>query len=283
MNKTTQHIDVAAQPQTKSGNKALKTSAKTWFMVAVVGQWMFAIYVAGFYWLSALQGDLAKWEKALPKGFAKGDVMGNTAIVMHMLLAFIIIVGGPLQFVPSFQRKFRKFHRWNGRVYMVTVFLVSGTGLYMVWAKGGVGGPFQYAASTLNTILIFCFGTLTWRTALQRKFKAHNRWAFRLFLAGSGVWFARLGFMSWGVLHHIFGFNPKPYFPYFYDIWSFGQFVVPLLMFEIYYRTLEKQGKEKQVKTRKRVLTGVLYFLTLLTAIGIASVTIAMWIPRLTS
>ncbi|OJJ21872.1 hypothetical protein BKI52_13085 [marine bacterium AO1-C] len=267
----------ASQGEPTRANNTLKRSAKVWFIVAVIGQLMFAVYVAGFYWLSALQGNFAKWEKATPKGFVEGDVMGNTAMIMHMLLALIIIVGGPLQFVPHIQRKYRKFHRWNGRVYMITVFLVSGTGLYMVWAKGGIGGPFQYAASTLNTILIFWFGILTWRTAVQRKLKVHKRWAFRLFLAGSGVWFARLGFMSWVMTHVTLGYDYNTYWPHFYNIWSFGQFVVPLLAFELYWRTLEKSSK-----TRKYAFTGLLYFLTLLTAIGIISVTIAMWIPRLT-
>lgn len=275
MNKTAQPITANARTKSRA-DKRLKLSAKIWFIVAVMGQWMFAIYVAGFYWLSALQGDFAKWNKIVPKGFVKGDIMGNTAMVIHMLLAFIIIVGGPLQFIPRIQRKFKTFHRWNGRVYMITVFLVSGSGLYMAWAKGGIGGPFQYAASTLNTLLIFCFGIMTWRTAIQRKFKIHNRWAFRLFLAGSGVWFARLGFMNWVMIHTALGFNYKPYWPHFYDIWSFGQFCLPLLVFEIYYHTLEKPGKH-----RKHALMGVLYFLTLLTVLGIISATIALWIPRL--
>ena len=276
MNKKTQRIDTEVLHSQKKANNRLKLSAKTWFIVAVIGQWMFAVYVAGIYWLSALQGKFAQWDKVVPKGFVKGDTMGNTAMIVHMLLAFVVIVGGPLQFVPSIQRKYPKFHRWNGRVYMVMVFLVSSAGLYMAWAKGGIGGPFQYASSTLSTILIFSFGILAWRTAIQRKFKAHNRWAFRLFLAGIGVWFARLGFMSWIIIHKVLGYNHKPYWPHFYDIWSFGQYVLPLLMFEIYYRTLEKSSK-----SRKYAVMSVLYFLTFLTIVGIISATIILWIPRL--
>ncbi len=44
-------------------NSALKFAASFWFVIAVIGQWMFASYVAGFYGGSALRGELAVWNK----------------------------------------------------------------------------------------------------------------------------------------------------------------------------------------------------------------------------
>ncbi|HAS46791.1 MAG TPA: hypothetical protein DCS93_40275 [Microscillaceae bacterium] len=275
MNKTTQLTEVATRRRSFS-DKFLKNTVRCWFIMAVLGQWIFAIYVSGFYAGNAINGNFEEWKKALPHGLGKGDPVGNAAIMIHVFLAIIIIVGGPLQFVPYLQRKFRKFHRWNGRIYTLMMFLVSTAGLYMVWITGSGGGPFQYAGLTLDTILIFWFGILAWRTAIKRKFVAHSRWAFRLFLAGIGVWFARVGYMAWVLLHQGFGFNSKTYFTEFFDIWSFAQYLLPLLLFEIYIRV--KSGSRK---TPKYVLGGTLILFTLIMVVGIFGATIGIWIPLL--
>ena len=41
---------------------ALKTAARFWFAVTVVGQVVFAFTVASFYSLTALRGDYHKWK-----------------------------------------------------------------------------------------------------------------------------------------------------------------------------------------------------------------------------
>ena len=77
-------------------DKTLNFTARFWFVIAVAGQWMFAYYVAAFYGGAALRGDLPAWNKVMPHGYVPGDTAGNLAIGMHLLLAVVIIVGGPL-------------------------------------------------------------------------------------------------------------------------------------------------------------------------------------------
>ena len=38
-------------------DKALRGAATTWFLAAVIGQWIFVYYVAAFYGGAAVQGD----------------------------------------------------------------------------------------------------------------------------------------------------------------------------------------------------------------------------------
>src|SRR5712692_3482720 len=86
-------------------DSALKIAARFWFLVAVVGLWIFVVYVVAFYGGSAIQGDLEAWNRALPNGYVPGDTIGNFVVAIHLFLAVIIIVGGPLQLIPRIRRR----------------------------------------------------------------------------------------------------------------------------------------------------------------------------------
>ncbi len=65
--------------------------------------------------------------------------MGNLAVVMHVASAVIIMLAGAVQLVPQVRNRFPVFHRWNGRIYMLTAVTLSMAGLYMTWIRGSVG------------------------------------------------------------------------------------------------------------------------------------------------
>ena len=64
-----------------AGNRALDGAARLWLLTAVVGQWLFFVYIAAFYGPSTLRGDMAAWGKntMLLKGYVPGDTVGNIA------------------------------------------------------------------------------------------------------------------------------------------------------------------------------------------------------------
>ena len=72
----------------------------------------------------------------------------------HLLLAAIIIIGGPLQIIPKVREYAPTFHRWNGRLYILTAFIISLSGLYMVWIRGSIGGMIQHISISINAFLI---------------------------------------------------------------------------------------------------------------------------------
>ncbi|MEQ1518340.1 MAG: hypothetical protein ABL931_17810, partial [Usitatibacteraceae bacterium] len=88
---------IRAVEASTAARKALNASAMFWFIVAVLGQLMFAYYILVFYGGSALQGNLAAWKKVLPLGIVSGDTSGNAVLASHILLAAILTIGGPLQ------------------------------------------------------------------------------------------------------------------------------------------------------------------------------------------
>jgi len=88
---------------------AVKAAARFWFTVTVAGQVVFGFAVASFYGLTALRGDYHKWN--FTNGYVPGFSMGNTAVVMHVASAVIIMLAGAVQLVPQIRNRFPVFHR----------------------------------------------------------------------------------------------------------------------------------------------------------------------------
>jgi len=258
-------------------DKALKAMARFWFLTAVAGQWIFAYYIASFYGGSAVQGDFEAWNKVLPHGFIPGDAMGNFTVATHLLLAMIIIVGGPLQLLPQIRARAPAFHRWNGRLYMLTAFALSIGGLSMVWTRGAVGDLSQHIAISLNGILIMLCAGMALRYALARDFRTHRRWALRLFLTVSGVWFFRVGLMLWLLVNQRpAGFDPQTFTGPFLTFLAFAQYLLPLAILQIYFYVQDTGGAAGRLVT-----AGSLFALTVAMGAGIFAATMGMWLPRL--
>lgn len=258
-------------------SRALKAAATSWFIVAVLGQWMFVAYVIGFYGSAAIRGRFEDWSKVLPHGYVAGDTVGNLIVSLHLAFAVVVIVGGALQLIPQVRRFAPAFHRWNGRVYLSSVLLMSVGGLVMVWTRGAVGDLSQHIAISINALLIIGFAGMALHHARARRIDVHRRWALRLFLAVSGVWFFRIGLMFWIVANQgPVGFDPKTFQGPFLTILAFGQYLLPLAVLELYFRA------QASVSAGARfAMTAGLGAATLVTATGIAAATALMWLPRL--
>lgn len=257
--------------------RALKASATLWFLVAVIGQWMFVTYILAFYGRSALQGNWGAWNQVLAHGIVPGHTMGNVALAVHLAIAAIITLGGPLQLIPLIRAKAPSFHRWNGRLYLFTAFVGSISGLYMIWTKEVTGDVVQHVGISVNAILIMLCAALALRYALARNFRLHRQWALRLYLAVSGVWFFRVGLMFWiAVNQGPAGFDPKTFQGPFLSFLSFAQYLVPLAILEIYLRARDTDGAG-----RKFVAASGLVVLTVAMGVGIGVATRVMWLPRM--
>ncbi len=261
---------------TSTPGSVLKLAARFWFVVAVLGQWIFAFYVAAVYSPAAFRGNLAAWNKVMPHRYIVGDPVGNLAMAVHLLLAVLVTVGGPLQLIPQLRRIAPKFHRWNGRFFIPAVFVTSVAGLYMVWVRGTAGDFVQHLGVSLNAVLIMTFAVLALRYALARDLDTHRRWALRLFLVVNGVWFYRVGLMLWLVLNRgPAGFDPKTFTGPFLSFWSFANYLLPLAVLELYLRA----GDSNSVPRRFAMAAG-LFVLTLGMGVGIAVATKVMWVPK---
>lgn len=260
-----------------SAKRALTLAAQFWFLVAVIGQGIFMAYIVGFYWLTTLHGDFAAWTEVLPKGIIAGDTTGNIALAAHVLIAAIITFAGPLQLIPKVRAVAPNFHRWNGRVYMLTAFVMSLSGLYMVLTRGTVGNWVQHTAVSLNGVLIMVFAVMALRYVLAGNIATHRRWAMRLFLAVSGVWFFRVGLMCWMVIHQKpVGIDFETFTGPFLYFLAFAQYLVPLAILELYFRA-QANGSS----AARWSVSGILVLAALLTGLGVFAATMGMWFPRI--
>lgn len=270
-------VDAGSRARPRRFGAALAMAAKSWFVVAVLGQWLFVSYVIGFYGRALFRGKIETWNEVLPHGYVPGDTAGNIVVAVHLAVAALIIVAGSLQVMTGVRRRFPRFHHWNGRIYLVSAFVMSLGGLIMVWTRGTVGGPPQAIAISLNALLIMGCAVMTLRYALARRFDVHRQWALRLFLVVSGVWFFRIGLMFWIALNQgPAGFDPETFRGPALVALAFGQYLVPLAVLELYFRA------QKSHSTVFRAgVAGSLFVLTLATAGGITAAALFMWMPML--
>lgn len=258
----------------KGSRVALKLSAQFWFLVAVLGQWIFVYYVASHYLGLANDG---KFYSAENSGYIQGDVLGNIALVLHLSAAVVILFGGTLQLMPQVREKYPVFHRWTGRTYVVTAMATSVGGLYMLWTREIPGGLVMGLGMSLDAVLILVFGALAWKEALVRNIKAHRRWALRLFMVVSAVWFFRVGFMAWVMINQgPVGFDPGTFTGPFITFWVFAQYMLPLAFLELYFR-----AQESRVVVVKIATASLLSIATLLMGFGVFGAVVGMWFPEL--
>lgn len=257
--------------------RALGAAATSWFVVAITGQLLFVAYVIGFYGRAAAQGRFEAWNKVLPHGYVPGDTVGNLVVSMHLAFTTLVIVSGALQLVPKVRQLAPAFHRWNGRVYLTSALVLSVGGLIMVATRRTVGDLSQHIAIVTNGLLIMGFAVLTLRDAMARRIERHRRWALRLFLAVSGVWFFRIGLMFWILVNQgPVGFDPKTFTGPALTFIGFGQYLIPLAVLDLYFRA--QGSRAPRVRIAMAIGLGVM---TILTATGIVAASMFMWLPRI--
>lgn len=270
--------DQPVLPQPKPWpNRILRYSGITWFASAALGQWIFVFYVAFQYIPELAQFGLPGLANTtLPDGYVAGDMVGNLAIASHVLVAIIIIGSGPLQLIPQIRARFPSFHRYVGRVYISLASITSIAGLYLIWTRGVPGGMVGHLAISLDAILILTFGGLTINFAVKRQINQHRRWAMRLFMMVSAVWFFRIGLMFWFMATGGIGIDPETFEGPFLTFMYFGQMAIPLLILEAYF--LAQGSKNSALKSS--VAVG-LFLATGVTLVGTFAATMGMWFPRL--
>jgi len=255
---------------------ALKAAARFWFIVTVAGQLLFAFAVASFYGLSALRGDFHRWGKSITHGHVPGDTMGNLVVELHLISAVVIILAGALQLIPVVRQRFPRFHRWNGRLYMLAAVTVSGAGLYMLWIRGSVADFPQRIGFTGNAVLIWLCAAMALRFAIARDFPRHRTWALRLFLVVAASWFLRVElFLSFLIFRGPFGFDPLSFSGPFLTFLSYAQYLLPLAVLELYLYAQRGAGSLRRMAT-----AFVLFVMTVGTAAATFALTMAVWVPE---
>ena len=257
-----------------SATAVLDAAARLWFVTALIGQWAFLYYIAGFYDVATLRGDFALWNRNthLLQGYVAGDMAGNLAFAFHVLLAAIVTFGGALQLISQSRPRLHFFHRWNGRLFLLTALCGAISGLFMIWVRGSRANLTAGLATSVDAGLIITFAVLAWRAARARAFTVHRRWALRTWIVASGVWFQRVGIFGWTTFDPAaIGMNKN--FDGWFDLsWAFGCYLLPLAVLELYLRAKDRGGPRSRY-----VMAAGIFFLTAATAFGSYAAYMFVW------
>ncbi|MCC5995366.1 MAG: DUF2306 domain-containing protein [Oceanicaulis sp.] len=253
--------DTAVSPSASARalDRLLGASGALWFLCAAAGQLMFAAYLVVLYGGGVARGDASVWNRVLGQGYMPGDTAGNAALAAHVLLAIVIMLGGLIQLTPQIRAAVPAFHRWNGRVYLTLAVVITLAGLWLTWARPPAGGLLNDLAITLNGVLILGCALFAVRNAMARRIDRHMRWATRLFLVVSGVWFLRIMISGWIAWHQA---------PLWLGAHLAGPLGVPLPF-------------AAPRAWPKAVMTGVMAMLAALTAFGGYAASQIMWLPHM--
>ncbi|MBT8473533.1 MAG: DUF2306 domain-containing protein [Marinicaulis sp.] len=258
-------------------DRTLQISGISWFLVAALGQWVFVYYLLAHYPpIFAKKGMPGLADTSMPGGYVPGDLAGNLAITAHVLIAIIIIGGGPLQLIPAIRNRFRAFHRWMGRTYVTFSVLTSTAGLYLVWTRGVPGGMVGHLAISLDAVLIYLFAGIAVYFAVTRQIDRHRRWAMRLFMVVSAVWFFRIGIMFWFMTTGGVGIDPETFEGPALKVLYFGQMFIPLAILQLYFNAQDSDRAALKIMAAITVFAA-----TTVTAVGTFAATMGMWLPRL--
>lgn len=261
----------------KTAGKAFRHITRFWFIVTFLGQLLFATYVILLYWGSIAQANYEKWNLVNSHFYVKSDTMGNFAFAVHVALAAVVTILGPLQLINKLRVRTPGFHRISGRIYIFTAFLMGLSGLALILFRGAIGGPFTAFTISINAIIILVAAFLTIRFAMQRNIKRHNQWAVHLFVAMSGVWMFRVFFMLWMLIHQApVGFDPKTFRGPFLNILAVFVYIFPQVIVYFYFKTRSSASPGK-----KWAFALLLLLFSLGTIAGSFGATMGMWLPRL--
>jgi hypothetical protein len=267
-------MNFGSVPQKNNASAYLKQAGKFWFIAATIGLYAFGMYVILYYAKTAATNHLEIWNKNLFSGIIPGDWLGNIFLVFHILLASVILFGGPLQFMPFIRNRFRRFHRYLGRTYLMLAVLIALTGVVMTLKGKSFGSVFMQTITSLSAIYICWFAIMTVKNARKKDFRIHRQWALRLFMVANGVWFIRIWPGAWSILSN------NHLGPYPENVAGILTYVLPLplIFLELYFLALKKKQAFFQL------ITAIFIFLfTLIMIVGIYRAINSMWLPKVQS
>lgn len=251
--------------------KLLTFAARAWYLSAVIGLGAFLVYVVVNYGI-----DILNPSDAVDKSsFIPNDTVGNIFLATHLSLAMLVISGGMLQLVPALRSRFPAFHRWNGRLFLVSAIACSLAGQYLIFTRDIPGNLIMDLGTSSAGILVLIFSVLTYKNARAKRFEKHRQWAIRLFMVANAGWFFRIGLMLWLAINQgPVGMDMKTFTGPALIFISYAQFLLPLAAVQLYFHAQSTNNS-----TVKLSIGLLILLLTIATFAGVAAASMMMWFP----
>lgn len=104
-------------------------------------------------------------------------------IMGHVAGGMLALLTGPFQLSRAFRARYRKAHRVMGRVYVKAVVIGAVCALVLASTTARtLGWPYALSLHMLASVWL-ASALMAWRTAVQKRFKPHEEWATRSYIA----------------------------------------------------------------------------------------------------
>ena len=217
---------------------AISMRSASFLLVATVwvSAGLFGFYILAFYASSLFSGNLERWNNILHGLYERGYATATTSIGLHFATGAIILVLGNIQLIQFIRIRYPVFHRWVGRIYVLSSVLAAIGGLIFILVKGTIGGLVMNIGFSLYGLLMLISAIETYRHAAAGRIENHRKWALRLYALAIGSWLYRMDYGFWlqltNGLGHLHNFGGP-----FDRVMSFFFFIPNLLVSEIFIRS----------------------------------------------
>jgi len=254
--------------------RILKASGILWFITAAAGQLAFIAFIVLYYYTRTLSGNISAWnDKPIIQGYTAGDDAGNVMFAVHVLLAALITLAGILQLIPGLRARAPALHRWSGRLFMLMAVVMAAGGLWLVIVRGTYITVISAVPTSINGVLILITAGVALYFAVTRQIDRHRRWAMRLWLLVSGVWFFRVLIMAWAIIMGGVGMTESGSSPVDLGI-AASSYLLPIGILQLYLMAQDSSGAIPKV-----TMSVMLLICTGIMAIGIFGAIAFMWWP----
>jgi len=146
----------------------------------------FSIYIIMTFFIK----PVSDWETV--SDFSGGG-LASISMAIHWFFGIIIMMSGFLLFPQTIRVEIPPFfHRWIGRLYVLSSLITGLAGLVYTFWIGTVGGIVMDIPFVIYGVFLIVCGGMTWYNSYNKKFKNHRWWAARLFALGLSSGFYRL-------------------------------------------------------------------------------------------
>lgn len=255
-------------------NRVLENSKKIWFICLLIAQICFVIYLALGYGLTGVTTGISGWNSLNSTAYVANDATGNFMYAAHVLLAIVMIIGGSLQLIPSIRTKHPRFHRYNGRIFVLLACTISMAGMYLMIVRGTVGNLLMHSLTMFGGGMVILSSIFAVLAARKRNINSHKIWAIRLYLVANGVLFFRLMIFAWFLTFGSQGIDPATFTGPTVLAVSICSYVMPLLIAELVRYAETTTNKIMTIATASLMMLISVVFL-----VGLFGVVLAEWYP----
>ena len=149
-------------------------------------------------------------ESAPPAGLDAHFTAKTGMVLLHLVPSLVFVLLIPLQFVSTLRQRHPRFHRWTGRMVVVSGLAIGISALRL--SAHPVGGLAESSATTFfGCFFLFCLGK-AWRHIRNQRVELHREWATRMTAIALGVATTRPIIGVFFATSRLTGLTPEQFF-----------------------------------------------------------------------